>query len=90
MDNTKNAQKSALPTPIVKGLLTRKEFQQLADVPPELEWFANIDRPLLERVWSRTTSTPALFLFKHHDSQPKSQSESNKQKVTSFVSFVAS
>jgi integrase family protein with SAM-like domain len=47
----KNAQNSALPTPIVKGLLTRQEFQQLADVPPELEWFANIDNARTRRAY---------------------------------------
>jgi hypothetical protein len=47
----KNQQKTALPTPVVKGLLTRKEFQQLADVPPELEWFANIDNARTRRAY---------------------------------------
>ena len=33
-----------LPTPIAQGerLLTAAEFHRLADVPPEIEWFANI------------------------------------------------
>ncbi len=33
-----------LPTPITptERLLTAAEFQRLADVPPEIEWFANI------------------------------------------------
>ena len=51
MDNTKHHPKSALPTPVSKGLLTRKEFQQLADVPPELEWFANIDNARTRRAY---------------------------------------
>ncbi len=51
MNDSKTHQKSALPTPIVKGLLTRKEFQQLADVPPELEWFANIDNARTRRAY---------------------------------------
>ncbi len=51
MEESKNQQKSALPTPIVRGLLTRKEFQQLADVPPELEWFANIDNARTRRAY---------------------------------------
>jgi integrase/recombinase XerD len=51
MDNRKNDQKSALPTPVSRGLLTRKEFQQLADVPPELEWFANIDNARTRRAY---------------------------------------
>jgi integrase/recombinase XerD len=35
---------AALPAPIapIKRLLTAAEFQRLADVPPEVEWFANI------------------------------------------------
>jgi site-specific recombinase XerD len=51
MNDTKHQQQSALPTPIAKGLLTRKEFQQLADVPPELEWFANIDNARTRRAY---------------------------------------
>jgi hypothetical protein len=47
-------------------------------------------RSLLERVLSRTTSTPASFLFKSHSWQSKSQSESNTHHVTSFMSFAAS
>ena len=31
--------------------LTRAEFQQLADVPPELEWFANITNPNTRRAY---------------------------------------
>jgi integrase/recombinase XerD len=26
-------------------MLTAAEFRQLADVPPAIEWFANIDNP---------------------------------------------
>lgn len=40
-----------LPTPIPKALLTRAEFQQLADVPPEVEWFANIDNARTRRAY---------------------------------------
>ena len=32
-------------------MLTRKEFRDLADVPPELEWFANIDNPRTKRAY---------------------------------------
>jgi hypothetical protein len=46
--------------------------------------------PLLERVLSQVASTPALFLFKRHYSQPKSRSESNTRHVTSFMSFADS
>jgi integrase/recombinase XerD len=51
MDDTKNHPKIALPTPISKGILTRKEFHSLADVPPELEWFANIDNARTRRAY---------------------------------------
>jgi integrase/recombinase XerD len=33
------------------GLLTREEFQQLADVPAEVEWFANIDNKRTRRAY---------------------------------------
>jgi integrase/recombinase XerD len=35
---------SQLPTRITPGerLLTAAEFHRLADVPPEIEWFANL------------------------------------------------
>jgi integrase/recombinase XerD len=51
MDDHENSQKSALPTPVAQGLLTRKEFQALADVPPELEWFANLDNARTRRAY---------------------------------------
>jgi integrase/recombinase XerD len=51
MDNDEHHQQSALPTPVSQGLLTRKEFQQFADVPPELEWFANIDNARTRRAY---------------------------------------
>ena len=36
-----------LPTEIAPAsrLLTAAEFQRLADVPPEVEWFANLSNP---------------------------------------------
>jgi integrase/recombinase XerD len=40
-----------LPTSIVPAgrLLTAAEFHQLADVPPEVEWFANLTNPSTRR-----------------------------------------
>ena len=32
-------------------LLTAAEFQKLADVPPEVEWFANISNPHTRRAY---------------------------------------
>jgi site-specific recombinase XerD len=55
MDNHKKYPKKAgislLPTTIPQGLLTRAEFQTLADVPPEVEWFANIDNARTRRAY---------------------------------------
>jgi integrase/recombinase XerD len=51
MDKNEHHPKTTLPTPVSKGLLTRKEFQDLADVPPELEWFANIDNARTRRAY---------------------------------------
>ncbi len=33
------------------NVLTRAEYQKLADVPPELEWFANIDNAKTRRAY---------------------------------------
>jgi integrase/recombinase XerD len=42
-----------LPTPIALGnrLLTAAEFHRLADVPPEVEWFANLSNPSTRRAY---------------------------------------
>jgi integrase/recombinase XerD len=42
-----------IPTKISPGsrLLTAAEFQRLADVPPEVEWFANISNPHTRRAY---------------------------------------
>ena len=42
-----------LPTRIAPGnrLLTAAEFHQLADVPPEVEWFANLSNPSTRRAY---------------------------------------
>jgi site-specific recombinase XerD len=44
-----------LPAEIISGerRLTAAEFQSLADVPPELEWFANITNPSTRRAYQR-------------------------------------
>lgn len=39
------------PTPIAPRLLTQVQFQQLADVPPELEWFANLGNAQTRRAY---------------------------------------
>ena len=42
-----------LPTRISGGnrLLTAAEFHRLADVPPEVEWFANLSNPSTRRAY---------------------------------------
>jgi hypothetical protein len=44
-----------LPTPISPGerRLTAIEFQNLADVPPEAEWFDNIKNPSTKRAYKK-------------------------------------
>jgi integrase/recombinase XerD len=47
---------ATLPTPIApsKRLLTAAEFHRLAEVPPEVEWFANITNRGTRRVYENT------------------------------------
>jgi site-specific recombinase XerD len=45
-----NAQIAILPGPETR-LLTRAEFQHLSEVPPEVEWFANIENPNTRRAY---------------------------------------
>jgi integrase/recombinase XerD len=40
-----------LPVEQERRLLTAAEFQSLADVPPEVEWFANIENPNTRRAY---------------------------------------
>jgi site-specific recombinase XerD len=51
MDETTNQGKNLVPKPPEHGILTRQEFQQLADVPAEVEWFANIDNQRTRRAY---------------------------------------
>jgi site-specific recombinase XerD len=51
MDEPKKQDKHLVPQPPAHGLLTRQEFQQLADVPAEVEWFANIDNKRTRRAY---------------------------------------
>ena len=49
-DITKN-QMPAPVTPTGGRLLTSEAFQRLADVPPELEWFANLGNAATRRAY---------------------------------------
>jgi integrase/recombinase XerD len=40
-----------VPIPPTNRLLTAAEFQRLADVPPEIEWFANLSNPQTRRAY---------------------------------------
>jgi hypothetical protein len=46
-----------LPVPIAPEprLLTAAEFHRLADVPPEVEWFANLGNPHTRRAYEKAT-----------------------------------
>jgi integrase/recombinase XerD len=50
---TPNAAPDQLPTEIAQAnrLLTAAEFHRLADVLPEVEWFANLSNPSTRRVY---------------------------------------
>ena len=41
----------AEPAPMPARALTAAEFRGLAEVPPELEWFANITNPRTRRAY---------------------------------------
>ena len=52
-----------LPTRIAPGnrLLTAAEFHQLADVPPEVEWFANLSNASTRRAYENAVKDFMLF-----------------------------
>jgi integrase/recombinase XerD len=39
------------PVTLLRRALTSAEFSQLADVPPETEWFTNIENPHTRRAY---------------------------------------
>jgi hypothetical protein len=42
--------------------LSRAEFQGLGDMPPELEWFANLDNPRTRQVYRTAAVPPPISL----------------------------
>lgn len=44
-------QLTSKPITLPRRALTSAEFSRLADVPPETEWFANIDNPHTRRAY---------------------------------------
>ncbi|MGV8953847.1 MAG: tyrosine-type recombinase/integrase [Cypionkella sp.] len=54
--------KGATPMAVAApGMLTSAQFQQLADVPPALTWFANIDNPQTRRAYQNDLSEFMAF-----------------------------
>ena len=51
MGEDKKEGKKAVAMRATGGLLTRAEFQNLAAVPAEMEWFANIDNKRTRRAY---------------------------------------
>ena len=46
----------------INRLLTREEFQGLAQVPPEVEWFANIQNPRTQRAYQNDLKDFTVFV----------------------------
>ena len=46
----------------INRLLTREEFQGLAQVPPEVEWFANIQNPRTRRAYQNDLKDFTIFV----------------------------
>src|ERR1700732_5064565 len=65
------AKTDPLPTPIEPASrpLTAAEFQKLADVPPEVEWFANISNPHTRRSYENAVKDFMRFagIFRPED-----------------------
>ena len=53
---------STTPAAAETRLLTRAEFQGLARIPPELEWFANIENPRTRRAYQNDLRDFAAFV----------------------------
>jgi site-specific recombinase XerD len=51
MGKTKNQTQKMVPVTGSRSLLSRAEFQKLAAVPPEAEWFANLDNAKTRRAY---------------------------------------
>jgi hypothetical protein len=51
MADPKHEEKNLVPITVSEGLLTRAEFHTLAQVPAEVEWFANLDNPRTRRAY---------------------------------------
>ena len=59
---TRGKSASKALTPRRKSMLTAREFHQLAVVPPEVEWLANITNERTRRAYKKHVSEFAAFL----------------------------
>src|SRR6266536_2331060 len=63
--NEKSSERNLLPGAVGGGrALTAREFQGLADVPPEAEWFANIDNRQTRRAYQNDIKDFMTFVEK--------------------------
>src|SRR5271156_3833647 len=56
-----NSAKTPVKVTSKTRLLTAAEFQRLADVPPEVEWFKNIRNPNTKRAYENAIKDFMLF-----------------------------
>jgi len=56
-----NSAKTPVEVTVKTRLLTAAEFQRLAEVPPEVEWFANIRNPTTRRAYKHAIKDFMLF-----------------------------
>src|SRR5665213_1017143 len=56
-----NPEKIQVPKIGGESFLTAAEFQQLADVPPEVQWFKNLDNDHTERAYKKAIKDFILF-----------------------------
>src|ERR1700685_2784464 len=60
-----NSAKTPAKLSVAKRLLTAAEFQRLTDVPPEVEWFANIRNAGTRRAYANAIKDFVLFAGIH-------------------------
>src|SRR5882724_630483 len=63
-------------TPSVRRL-TDSQFQGLANVPPEIEWFANIDNPRTRRAYKTDIEEFSAFVGIHRPDEFRSVTRSH-------------
>jgi integrase/recombinase XerD len=56
-----NSARTPIKVNVKTRLLTAAEFQRLADVPPEVEWFKNIRNPNTKRAYENAVKDFMLF-----------------------------